>query len=269
MAYEVGTEWTEFVCVNKGIAKHPPIEGNCIVEFYKAAFEQLKEDLKEESRTIRRVKKGPVGYAATESALLMEKDGPRNELTTRVVMSYSKLLETLTSWRKFSTWILVFPIEKKGDCSIFEEIVKLAKTHLEDGGRIVTAWTPVTAQNFGKWKAMVELWRILDLTFQKFAGPGQFVTTASNMISDGKVFLEVGCPEGTAQFHRAYPGVASAKHLYEAICKRCPHMELPDLFQDLSMRTSTPGRGGVCGKEAKQTRRSSPHGRPPLKRRAQ
>ncbi|VDO91350.1 unnamed protein product [Heligmosomoides polygyrus] len=104
-------------------------------EFYKAAFEQLKEDLKEEeSRTIRRVNKGLVGYGAPESALLMEKDGPRNELTTRMVMSYSKLLETLTSWRKFSAWILVFPIEEKGDCSIFEEIVKLVKTHLEEGG---------------------------------------------------------------------------------------------------------------------------------------
>ncbi|VDP39579.1 unnamed protein product [Heligmosomoides polygyrus] len=42
LAYEVCTEWTEFICSSRGIAKHPPIDGNCIIEFYRIAFEKLK-----------------------------------------------------------------------------------------------------------------------------------------------------------------------------------------------------------------------------------
>lgn len=264
LAYDVCTDWTEFICVNRSISKHPPVEQNCILEFYKVAFENLKEDLREEGRAKRQRKQGPFGYAAPETALLMEKDGPRNGLITKVAVSYVKLRETLLNWRTFGTWILVFPIEDRGDSTVFEDIVKLVKAHLEEGGRVVTAWTPLTAQNLSKWISMSELWKTLDSTFGKFAGPDQMMPTARNMIVDGKVYMEAGCPEATAQFYKAHPGVAAAKHLYEAIRRQVPQAELLELVPDMSMRTSTQRRGGMSEREA----HASPPARIPLKRRA-
>ncbi|VDO68661.1 unnamed protein product [Heligmosomoides polygyrus] len=108
VAYELCTDWTEFICTNNRISKHPPIDDMCVLDFFQVAFEELKRDLKEESRKARPQKQGPVGFAAPETAALIEKDGPRSGLITKVVVSYANLRDTLTEWKIIGTWLIVF-----------------------------------------------------------------------------------------------------------------------------------------------------------------
>ncbi|VDL77666.1 unnamed protein product [Nippostrongylus brasiliensis] len=236
------------------IEKHAAVEDNCIVDFYRSAFKSLKEDLSEEEKGERRKKEGPVGYAAPEAAALLERDGPRGNLITKVAQSYARLREVLATWEKFGTWIIVYPMVDVGEVEILKDVINLVKKHIEEGGQVVTAWTPITEQNLPQWRAMMELWKTLDSTFQKFAAAGQMSPTASSTIKDGKLFLEAGCPEGSAQFYRTYGGVAAAKHLYDAIRKKAPNARLPEMAssENVSMGASTPRRGGMW------ERRSSP-----------
>ncbi|XGW22205.1 hypothetical protein V3C99_004865 [Haemonchus contortus] len=76
LAYSLCTDWTEFICTTPSVAKHEVIEGNCIIDFYRGAFERLNMDLADESGATRKLKDGPAGFAAPESALLLETDGP-------------------------------------------------------------------------------------------------------------------------------------------------------------------------------------------------
>ncbi|VDO37856.1 unnamed protein product [Haemonchus placei] len=157
-----------------------------------------------------------MGFAAPD---LLEKDGPRGGVYARVVKLFESLRNTLEDWTTYATWIIVLPMECKAEGSTIEETVQIAKTHLEEGGRIVTVWTPVTAKTLAEWISMSQLWSTIDATLRKFAGPDQIVTMASNMLCDGKLFLEAGCPETASQFfasqkhRRLYPGVAAAKYL--------------------------------------------------------
>uniref|UniRef100_A0A7I4YKX2 RNA-directed DNA polymerase n=1 Tax=Haemonchus contortus TaxID=6289 RepID=A0A7I4YKX2_HAECO len=77
LAYSLCLDWTEFICTTPSVAKHEVIEGNCIIDFYRGAFERLKMDLADESGATRKLKDGPAGFAAPESALLLETDGPK------------------------------------------------------------------------------------------------------------------------------------------------------------------------------------------------
>ncbi|VDL72315.1 unnamed protein product [Nippostrongylus brasiliensis] len=256
LAYDTCTDWTEFLCTTKRIVTHPAIEENCVIDFYRVALEKLKQELKEESRAARQMKQGPVGFAGPETALLLERDGPRGGLITKVVTTYSGLKETLGNWKTFATWIIVWPMESRGQEEVMKEIINLGRNHLEEGGRIVTAWLPVTAPNEAQWKSMTKLWKILDDALLGFGGENQVIVTASNLVKDNKIFVEVGSPEGAAQFYEAYVGVAAAKLLYSVIRRRAMKFGLPEI--ERSMRPSTRGRGGVCGASD----------RPPLKRRA-
>ncbi|VDO87056.1 unnamed protein product [Heligmosomoides polygyrus] len=247
LAYSVCTEWTEFVLATNKIAKHEPVENNNVVEFYRAAFEQLKRDLEKDSRAARKEKQGPTGYAAPEAALLLERDGPRGGLITKVVTSYGALKETLLNWATFGIWVIVFPIEVRGKKDVIEEIVGIVRSHLEGGGKVVTAWTPITAAKKDSWIAMVPLWRALDAIFIRIGGNEQVVTTASNFMKEGKVFLEAGSPESATQFYNTYPGVAAAKLLYSAITRKADQFRLPEL--DRSLRTTTPRRRGMLDKD--------------------
>ncbi|XGW16660.1 hypothetical protein V3C99_001814, partial [Haemonchus contortus] len=85
LAYSLCLDWTEFICTTPSVAKHEVIEGNCIIDFYRGVFERLKMDLAHESGATRKLKDGPTGFAAPESALLLETDGPKGGLTTKVV----------------------------------------------------------------------------------------------------------------------------------------------------------------------------------------
>ncbi|VDP46688.1 unnamed protein product [Heligmosomoides polygyrus] len=262
VAYELCTDWTEFICTHATIEKHPTIENNCIRDFYKIAFEDLKEELKQQCRAARQRKLGPVGFAAPETAHLMEKDGPRGGLITKVSTTFSQLKDILEDWSTLGTWIIVYPIECRGEKAVIEGVVKLAKKHVEEGGVVVTAWTPVTSQNAVKWSAMIRLWTAMDAVLSRYGGPDHVITTASNVLVDGRVFLEIGTPEASAQFYKPFTGVAAAKQLYECIRLKAPQVKLPAL-QERSMRPSTTERGGVSERDAGRSYRV------PLKRRAQ
>uniref|UniRef100_A0A7I4Z5U9 Reverse transcriptase domain-containing protein n=1 Tax=Haemonchus contortus TaxID=6289 RepID=A0A7I4Z5U9_HAECO len=97
---------------------------------------------------------------------------PRGGVYTRVVKSFKSLRNTLADWTTYDTWIIVLPMERKAEGSTIEESVKIAKTHSEEGGRIATVWTPVTAKTLAEWVSMSILWSTIDATLRKFAGPG-------------------------------------------------------------------------------------------------
>uniref|UniRef100_A0A7I4Z6K0 RNA-directed DNA polymerase n=1 Tax=Haemonchus contortus TaxID=6289 RepID=A0A7I4Z6K0_HAECO len=64
VAYSVCTEWTEFICTTRSIAKHESIDQNCVIDFYRIAFEDLKKELQKDEREARSLRKGPTGFAA-------------------------------------------------------------------------------------------------------------------------------------------------------------------------------------------------------------
>ncbi|XGW07223.1 hypothetical protein V3C99_017056 [Haemonchus contortus] len=104
VAYSVCTEWTEFICTTRSIAKHESIDQNCVIDFYRIAFEDLKKELQKDEREARSWRKGPTGFAAPEEALLMERDGSKGGLTTKVVSTYKQLRNTLEDLIDLSIW---------------------------------------------------------------------------------------------------------------------------------------------------------------------
>ncbi|KAK5968044.1 hypothetical protein GCK32_001336 [Trichostrongylus colubriformis] len=102
------------------------------------AFVKLKENLRDEVQASRPRKQGTVASAASESAVLLKRDGPRGGIITKVAKSFMGLRETLADWATFSTWIVVMPLERDCVATIIEQIIKLARTHFESGGRIAT-----------------------------------------------------------------------------------------------------------------------------------
>ncbi|KIH57010.1 hypothetical protein ANCDUO_12806 [Ancylostoma duodenale] len=168
LAYENYTEWTEFICSMNSIEKHVAIESNC-VEDYRVTFARVKEEVAAEAKKNRTPKEGPTGFAAPESAFLLEKDEPRAGLVTRVATSFAQLQKVFESWTSFGTWVVVHPMESKGEVEITEEIVKLMKNHLEAGGKLITAWTPITDARKEKWMAMRQVRMTLDAIVGKFA----------------------------------------------------------------------------------------------------
>ncbi|VDP15422.1 unnamed protein product [Heligmosomoides polygyrus] len=214
---------------------------------YDAALKKLKKELAEEEKEKRPIKEGPTAFAAPASATLLEEDGPKRGICTRVATSFKQLREVLMEWKANTIWVLVWPVDlglKKDD--IFA-IVKACDEHFEEGGRIVGVWPPIVEKTLNKWKAMSEIWTMLDETLAKRAGTGQFVRTASSKIENGHVFCEVGSPESTLYFYGSDCTVGCAKMLYETIRKRiCSVVPLPELrrveFQ--TMRTSSQEGGG-------------------------
>lgn len=132
----------------------------------------------------------------------------------------------------------------QGDEDVMKDIVKLARSHFENGGRIVTAWISVTAAKKARWKSMRQLWKTLDDVCVGFGGENQVFVTASNFVKDDKIFVEVGSPEGAAQFYCSHAGVALAKLLYFVICQRAKKFSLPALERS-PMRSSAGKRGSV------------------------
>ncbi|VDO22395.1 unnamed protein product [Haemonchus placei] len=262
VAYSVCTEWTEFICTTKSIAKHEPIEQNCIIEFYRVAFEDLKKELQQDEREARSSRKGPTGFAAPEGALLMEQNDSKGGLTTKVVPTYKQLRNTLQDWTTFAIWVIVYPLESRGDKKIICDILRIAKSHLENGGKIVTAWSPLTAKKEKEWRIMMNFWRMLDEILVKMGGEDQVVTTSNSRIMDGKIYMEAGSPEASANFHNPYLGVGAAKTLYLSVRERAKGIKLPEIEQ--SSGTATTRMGGMWNREAK--RKAPSRGGPPSKR---
>ncbi|KIH58202.1 hypothetical protein ANCDUO_11593 [Ancylostoma duodenale] len=63
------------------------------------------------------------------------------------------------------------------------------KNHLEAGGKLVTAWTPITDARKEEWLAMRQVWLMLDGIVEKFAKPDQLIVTACNKVYSVDVLL--------------------------------------------------------------------------------
>uniref|UniRef100_A0A7I4Z3W9 Integrase catalytic domain-containing protein n=1 Tax=Haemonchus contortus TaxID=6289 RepID=A0A7I4Z3W9_HAECO len=229
VAYSKCLDWTEFICMTDGIRKHEKIESFGFEKTYDSALKKLKKELEEEEKKKRQIKQGPTAFAAPASAALLEKDGPKRGITTRVATSFKQLREILTEWTTHAIWIIVWPEEKNFKEEICE-IVKACGQDLAEGGQIVTAWPPVIEKNVENWKSMVEIWSMLGETIKRQAGAGQFYSAAGAKVENGRVFCEIGSPEIALYYYGSNFAVGCAKSLYECIRKKLSgKVELPEI----------------------------------------
>ncbi|XGW15120.1 hypothetical protein V3C99_000979, partial [Haemonchus contortus] len=246
-AYEKCTEWTEFLCETDVIRKHAPIEEYCVEDMYNRALKEMKNELNEESRETRAVKEGPTMYAAPECAAVLESDGMRGGIQTTIVKTFKALQEKLKEWNSFGIWVIVWPIDNNWEKAEITEITTKCAQHFQEGGRIVSAWTPCSHENAQAWTKMYDVWSTLDETLEKGAGKGQFRATASTKMIDGKAYVELGSPEACWQFYGKYAGVANARYLYENIRMIASSITIPPMHAP--PRTSATRRGGMFGKD--------------------
>ncbi|CAJ0598316.1 unnamed protein product [Cylicocyclus nassatus] len=90
------------------------------------------------------VKEGGTSFAAPASALLLERDGPKRGILTRVATTFTQL-----------------------------------KEQFEEGGKIVTVWPPIMEKIADEWKKLIELWEVFDQTLLHQAKPGQCIVTGT------------------------------------------------------------------------------------------
>ncbi|VDO92267.1 unnamed protein product [Heligmosomoides polygyrus] len=91
----------------------------------------------------------PNGFTAPACVSLLEKDGVKQGITTRVATTFREVSEALNEWRINKTRVgwLVWPLDRTfKDDEIFENI-KACDRHFEDGGRFVAVWPPVHERN--------------------------------------------------------------------------------------------------------------------------
>ncbi|KIH67319.1 hypothetical protein ANCDUO_02348 [Ancylostoma duodenale] len=84
VAYDRCLDWTEFICVTEGVKKHEKIEAYGFEKTYDSALKKLKQELETEEKERRPIKGGPTAFAARASAALLEKDGPKRGIYTKV-----------------------------------------------------------------------------------------------------------------------------------------------------------------------------------------
>lgn len=105
------TNWTEFLCATKRIVAHPAIEENSVTEFHRMTFEKLKQDLREEAQTARKVKgPRPEWICGPETAWLLEKDGPA-ETRHKGGNNVCWASRCTSKSEDYETWIIVWPVE--------------------------------------------------------------------------------------------------------------------------------------------------------------
>ncbi|VDP15624.1 unnamed protein product [Heligmosomoides polygyrus] len=184
---------------------------------------------------------------APVSGALLEKDGPRRGIATRVATTFKQLREILNEWATYPIWIIVWPLDRKFKEDEVCEVVKACDKHFEHGGRIVSAWPPIVEKNAETWKKMMEMWSILDAGLNKRAGSGQFFSTAPARIENGAVFCELGTPEDSLAFYGSDCTVGCAKILHGTIRRKTMgQVPLPELKKSVELpRTAAQGGGGM------------------------
>ncbi|KIH66496.1 hypothetical protein ANCDUO_03173 [Ancylostoma duodenale] len=100
MAYKKCIDWTDFLCNTKAITQHVAIDCHYFDSSYDEALKALRVELEEESERSRPKKTGPMSHAAGARAMLLEKDGQRGAIVTKVVASFDKLLQILEEWTR-------------------------------------------------------------------------------------------------------------------------------------------------------------------------
>lgn len=247
-AYSKCIEWTDFICNTGKIAEHTSIENYEVHRSYNEALRKVKEEIEDQDKMDKPKKTGPVGFAAFEGANPMERDGLRGEVATRVVTDFNRLAEILEEWRSFRLWVIVWPLDSVFKDDVPGKLIGAAKTFLEEGGKIATAWPPITFKNQGKWLGMVDVWKSFDEALQKLDKRNHVFTTASNCRIEGKLFIEVGAPEGAAQFYHSYVGTALPKYVYEAVRNKAVGARLPLMVNERLTSRAMSSRGeGMSG----------------------
>ncbi|EYB86338.1 hypothetical protein Y032_0281g1262 [Ancylostoma ceylanicum] len=229
MAYQKCIDWTDFIANTKKIVKHAPVEGHYFDSSYDEALRMVRNELDEEAARNRPQKTGPVGFMAGEGALALERDGQRGDILVKMATTFDRVLEVLEEWSTFRSWVIVWPIDSRMNEERSKKLLKLAKTHLESGGKIVTVWPPVNEKNETKWRAVAELWNTLDDALLKIDVGNNVFTTSSVKIIEGKIFIEAGSPEGSGQFFTNHVGAGVPKYVYEAARKKAVGALLPKL----------------------------------------
>ncbi|VDP12305.1 unnamed protein product [Heligmosomoides polygyrus] len=148
--------------------------GTCVGNYFQT-LQKLKESLEGEGKPKRPIQDGPTGFAAPACAALLEKDGRRRWICTRVAATFRQLGEILKEWSANKIWVLVWPMEKGFKDKDISEILKACERHFEDGGRIITAWPPVVESNVETWKKMAEIWSRMDQAIERRSGCGQLL----------------------------------------------------------------------------------------------
>ncbi|KAK6032643.1 hypothetical protein OSTOST_01164 [Ostertagia ostertagi] len=121
---------------------------------YNNALKALKKELNEQSKGERPIKDGPTIYAAPECGAVKE-------------------------WHAFATWVIVWPIDTHWEKNAITEIAAACTKHFEEGGKVVSAWTPGSYENIHKWKDTYQIWSLLDEKLAKEAGKDQFFKTST------------------------------------------------------------------------------------------
>ncbi|VDO50118.1 unnamed protein product [Haemonchus placei] len=129
-------------------------------------------------------------------------------------------------------------------------ILSIAKSHLENGGKIVTALSPLTAKKEKGWRIMMSFWKMLGERLVKMGREGQVVTTLNSQIVDGKIYIEAGSPVASANFHNLYLGVRAAMILNQSVRERAQGIKLSEI--ERSSRKTTTRCGGMWNSEAKR-----------------
>ncbi|VDP46727.1 unnamed protein product [Heligmosomoides polygyrus] len=88
LAYDKCVDWTEFVCVTHGMEKHERIDDYGFETTHDSALKKLKRSLEEEEKAKRPIKDGPTGFAAPACGALLEKDGVKRGIVTRVATTF-------------------------------------------------------------------------------------------------------------------------------------------------------------------------------------
>uniref|UniRef100_A0A7I4YX46 RT_RNaseH domain-containing protein n=1 Tax=Haemonchus contortus TaxID=6289 RepID=A0A7I4YX46_HAECO len=202
----------------KEIADHSIIENQDVRHAYSEALRKLREDIEERSVKEEQPKKGPVLYASFEGANPMERDGVRGGIATKVVQGFDHLVRILEDWNSARTWVIVWPQDSNLKKNTLDDLIRLIKEFMESGGIVIN-----------------EAVRKLD--------DKQAFCTASNKIFEGKLFIEAGAPEGSAQFYSNYVGTSLPKQVYEALRYRVERARLPKIEKPTSRAMSSRGEG--------------------------
>ncbi|VDP07044.1 unnamed protein product [Heligmosomoides polygyrus] len=112
---------------------------------------RAQKELTEDAIRSRTQNKGPIGFMTGEGASLLEKDTKRGDVLTKIVPMFDRLMALLEKWSTFRTWVMVWPLDAKMDEDKMKRLLKMARKHLQNGGKVVTIWPKINEENPAKW----------------------------------------------------------------------------------------------------------------------